>query len=165
MRSISSTAPTTTPSSSSLSSTSTWHSPVPYLFGGLAAMLGLIAFALFILACSFWKLTAIQSNDHEEEEQERSMERNLATKEADEGTNKEQVKPYEDKILVIMAGHDKPTFLATPTSAKCSSSPNQGPATNNNSAKHILNEDKTQKEIMDNNAEHQQHRPQTQQSQ
>ncbi|RYQ85161.1 hypothetical protein Ahy_B10g104654 isoform A [Arachis hypogaea] len=118
-------------------------------------MLGLIAFALFILACSFWKLTAIQSNDHEEEEQE----------EADEGTNKEQVKPYEDKILVIMAGHDKPTFLATPTSAKCSSSPNQGPATNNNSAKHILNEDKTQKEIMDNNAEHQQHRPQTQQSQ
>lgn len=31
---------------------SAWHSPVPYLFGGLAAMLGLIAFALLILACS-----------------------------------------------------------------------------------------------------------------
>ncbi|KAL4197360.1 hypothetical protein AMTRI_Chr04g187940 [Amborella trichopoda] len=36
---------------------SPWHSPVPYLFGGLAAMLGLIAFALLILACSFWKLS------------------------------------------------------------------------------------------------------------
>nr|DAD43128.1 TPA_asm: hypothetical protein HUJ06_001358 [Nelumbo nucifera] len=36
---------------------SPWHSPVPYLFGGLAAMLGLIAFALLILACSYWKLS------------------------------------------------------------------------------------------------------------
>ncbi|KAL6567841.1 hypothetical protein OROGR_001509 [Orobanche gracilis] len=36
---------------------SQWHSPVPYLFGGLAAMLGLIAFALLILACSYWKLS------------------------------------------------------------------------------------------------------------
>ncbi|KAG0468619.1 hypothetical protein HPP92_017947 [Vanilla planifolia] len=36
---------------------SAWHSPVPYLFGGLAAMLGLIAFALLILACSYWKLS------------------------------------------------------------------------------------------------------------
>uniref|UniRef100_J3MGF3 Uncharacterized protein n=1 Tax=Oryza brachyantha TaxID=4533 RepID=J3MGF3_ORYBR len=36
---------------------SPWQSPVPYLFGGLAAMLGLIAFALLILACSYWKLS------------------------------------------------------------------------------------------------------------
>uniref|UniRef100_A0A6V7QRM9 Uncharacterized protein n=1 Tax=Ananas comosus var. bracteatus TaxID=296719 RepID=A0A6V7QRM9_ANACO len=37
---------------------SVWHSPVSFLFGGLAAMLGLIAFALLILACSYWKLYA-----------------------------------------------------------------------------------------------------------
>lgn len=35
---------------SNLTFRSTWHSPVPYLFGGLAAVLGLIAFALLILA-------------------------------------------------------------------------------------------------------------------
>ncbi|RLN04365.1 protein GLUTAMINE DUMPER 3-like [Panicum miliaceum] len=40
---------------------SAWHSPVPYLFGGLAAMLGLIAFALLILACSYWKLSGASS--------------------------------------------------------------------------------------------------------
>ncbi|KAL4199848.1 hypothetical protein AMTRI_Chr03g146860 [Amborella trichopoda] len=36
---------------------SPWHSLVPYLFGGLPAILGLIAFALVILACSYWKLS------------------------------------------------------------------------------------------------------------
>ncbi|KAL1060532.1 hypothetical protein V6Z11_1Z090900 [Gossypium hirsutum] len=41
---------------------SPWHSPVPYLFGGLAAMLGLIAFALLILACSYWKLSGYLEN-------------------------------------------------------------------------------------------------------
>ncbi|PPS09329.1 hypothetical protein GOBAR_AA11312 [Gossypium barbadense] len=40
---------------------SPWHSPVPYLFGGLAAMLGLIAFALLILACSYWRLSGRNS--------------------------------------------------------------------------------------------------------
>ncbi|GKC32097.1 glutamine dumper 2-like protein [Tanacetum coccineum] len=41
---------------------SPWHSPVPYLFGGLAAMMGLIAFALLVLACSYWKLKKIICN-------------------------------------------------------------------------------------------------------
>ncbi|KAL0453572.1 UNVERIFIED_CONTAM: protein GLUTAMINE DUMPER 3 [Sesamum latifolium] len=44
---------------------SPWHSPVPYLFGGLAAMLGLIAFALLILACSYWKLSGYLENREE----------------------------------------------------------------------------------------------------
>ncbi|EMS62923.1 hypothetical protein TRIUR3_19625 [Triticum urartu] len=44
---------------------STWQSPVPYLFGGLAAMLGLIALALLILACSYWKLSGYLDADRE----------------------------------------------------------------------------------------------------
>ncbi|GMH13796.1 hypothetical protein Nepgr_015637 [Nepenthes gracilis] len=40
------------------------NSPVPNLFGGLAAMLGLTAFALLILGCSYWKLSGyLDSND------------------------------------------------------------------------------------------------------
>ncbi|GJV79181.1 glutamine dumper 2-like protein [Tanacetum coccineum] len=35
---------------------SPWHTPVPYFFGGLAFVMGLIAFALLVLACSYWNL-------------------------------------------------------------------------------------------------------------
>ncbi|KAJ6849790.1 protein GLUTAMINE DUMPER 5 [Iris pallida] len=54
------------PSSSSVEHSSTWHSPVPYLFGGLAAMLGLIAFALLILACSYWRLSGFLDDDQDQ---------------------------------------------------------------------------------------------------
>ncbi|ESW26798.1 hypothetical protein PHAVU_003G149300 [Phaseolus vulgaris] len=96
---------------------SPWHSPVPYLFGGLAAMLGLIAFALLILACSYWKLSGYLEGNGE-------TERDL---EAGEGKTEQDQKPqrqYEEKILVIMAGQEKPTFLATPSvsSSSCSTS-------------------------------------------
>ncbi|XP_010497820.1 PREDICTED: protein GLUTAMINE DUMPER 2, partial [Camelina sativa] len=44
---------------------SPWHSPVPYLFGGLAAMLALISLALLILACSYWRLSGSAQRDLE----------------------------------------------------------------------------------------------------
>lgn len=91
---------------------SPWHSPVPYLFGGLAAMLGLIAFALLILACSYWKLSGYLEGNGESE-------RDL---EAGEGRpDQDNQKPYEEKILVIMAGQEKPTFLATPSMSSSTS--------------------------------------------
>ncbi|XP_058781053.1 protein GLUTAMINE DUMPER 5-like [Vicia villosa] len=96
-------------SSPSISSHSSWHSPIPYLFGGLAAMLGLIAFALLILACSYWRLTG-QLQD--EENNNRNSE-----KEGD-SLNEKSVKVYEEKFLVIMAGDQNPTFLATPVFPK-----------------------------------------------
>ncbi|VVB08926.1 unnamed protein product [Arabis nemorensis] len=92
---------------------SPWHSPVPYLFGGLAVMLGLIAFALLILACSYWHLSSSGEDSGEgngggvdDEKESRSGEKaaNVA---------------YEEKILVIMAGDDLPRFLATPVANKC----------------------------------------------
>ncbi|XP_047940113.1 protein GLUTAMINE DUMPER 5-like [Salvia hispanica] len=77
-----------------------WKSPVPYLFCGLAAMLGLIAFALLVLGCSYWKL----NNDHRQR-------RSVVESQTGE---KEAAVVVEEKYLVIMAGEDNPTFLATP---------------------------------------------------
>lgn len=93
-----------------------WHSPVPYLFGGLAAMLGLIAFALLILACSYWKLSAyLESSDGDVENRG--------------GDGKPSADPaakppesFEPRIVVIMAGDEKPTFLATPISSRTAAS-------------------------------------------
>ncbi|CAK8568526.1 unnamed protein product [Lathyrus sativus] len=100
------------PSSSPSLSHSSWHSPIPYLFGGLAAMLGLIAFALLILACSYWRLTG---QLHDEENNNGNSE-----KEGD-SSNEKSVKVYEEKFLVIMAGDQNPTFLATPVFPKSAS--------------------------------------------
>ncbi|KAI3497436.1 hypothetical protein L1887_40035 [Cichorium endivia] len=41
---------------------SPWQSPVPYLFGGLAAMFGLLAFALLVVVYSYWKLSNSSDN-------------------------------------------------------------------------------------------------------
>ncbi|XP_060181886.1 protein GLUTAMINE DUMPER 2-like [Lycium barbarum] len=89
---------------------SPWHSPVPYLFGGLAAMLGLIAFALLILACSYWKLSG-HLREHRDNDQD---------SEEDSGEKPVKVMPvlYEEKIVVIMAGDLMPSYLAMPVLSK-----------------------------------------------
>lgn len=79
-------------------------------------MLGLIAFALMILACSYWRLSGQLDQDREGQ---RDVERGAEEKEGGSGKS---VKVYEEKILVIMAGDENPTFLATPVCAKISSS-------------------------------------------
>ncbi|GFP99794.1 protein glutamine dumper 3 [Phtheirospermum japonicum] len=94
---------------------SPWHSPIPYLFGGLAAMLGLIAFALLILACSYWKLSGqVNGGDGD-------AEGGAAAAKGDGGSDEKASPVFEEKLLVIMAGEVKPTFLATPTSSRNSS--------------------------------------------
>lgn len=95
---------------------SPWHSPVPYLFGGLAAMLGLIAFALLILACSYWKLSGFLEADGDGDGGRRDIEAGKVEDEA------RKAPIYEEKFLVIMAGEEKPTFLATPMWSSRSSS-------------------------------------------
>ncbi|KAK9130196.1 hypothetical protein Sjap_010683 [Stephania japonica] len=96
---------------------SPWHSPVPYLFGGLAAMLGLIAFALLILACSYWKLSGSLEIGENERDGSDSGNPEKGSGDAMKGNNH----VYEEKIVVIMAGDEKPTFLATPMSSRASS--------------------------------------------
>ncbi|KAH7853377.1 hypothetical protein Vadar_001720 [Vaccinium darrowii] len=98
---------------------SPWHSPVPYLFGGLAAMLGLIAFALLILACSYWKLSGHLSDD--DDNNNNSSERDIELGRADTNEKTKLPPVFEEKILVIMAGQVNPTFLATPVSSRNSS--------------------------------------------
>uniref|UniRef100_A0A1J3FD41 Protein GLUTAMINE DUMPER 2 n=1 Tax=Noccaea caerulescens TaxID=107243 RepID=A0A1J3FD41_NOCCA len=83
---------------------SPWHSPVPYLFGGLAAMLALIAFALLILACSYLKLTGSAQRDLEAGDDAKP----------DGDTHKDKLTVMPEKFLVIMAGDVTPTYLATP---------------------------------------------------
>lgn len=90
-----------------------WHSPVPYLFGGLAAMLGLIAFALLILACSYWRLSNYleEAGDHSDGGD--------GTK---QGEGESKPPPcFGEGFVVIMAGDNRPTFLATPISSRASS--------------------------------------------
>nr|GEW64570.1 protein glutamine dumper 2-like [Tanacetum cinerariifolium] len=87
---------------------SPWHTPVPYFFGGLAFVMGLIAFALLVLACSYWNL------GHEDVESEGETD----IEAGDSKLDKNLPSIYEEKYLVIMAGHSTPTFLATPVSSK-----------------------------------------------
>ncbi|KAE9609831.1 hypothetical protein Lalb_Chr07g0180201 [Lupinus albus] len=82
---------------------SSCHSPLSYLFGGLATVFALIAFALLIIA------------GHLCHHRERDRDVEAGTAKNDD--NYKPQKSYEEKILVIMAGQEKPTFLATPVSS------------------------------------------------
>ncbi|KAL8191492.1 hypothetical protein R6Q57_009904 [Mikania cordata] len=109
------TASSIAPSSLVIVHRSPWHSPVPYLFGGLAAMLSLIAFALLILACSYSK----HAGGHETGADE---ETDLEAGNSRPGNHDKELPPvFEEKYLVIMAGDANPTFLATPVSSRASS--------------------------------------------
>ncbi|XP_022759922.1 protein GLUTAMINE DUMPER 2-like [Durio zibethinus] len=79
-----------------------WNSPIPYLFGGIAAMLGLIAMALVILACSYKKAPSSSHGEAEEKPAKQQVTKQLE---------------MEPKIVVIMAGDQNPTYLANPVSS------------------------------------------------
>lgn len=80
-----------------------WNSPIPYLFGGLALMLGLIALALIVLACSYKKSSG-QNQDDDTDSQEKPA-----------STPADVMKPeMEPKFVVIMPGDYNPTCLAKP---------------------------------------------------
>eukprot|EP00252_Welwitschia_mirabilis_P020180 TRINITY_DN4892_c0_g1_i1.p1 TRINITY_DN4892_c0_g1~~TRINITY_DN4892_c0_g1_i1.p1 ORF type:complete len:123 (-),score=18.65 TRINITY_DN4892_c0_g1_i1:74-442(-) len=93
-----------------------WRSPVPYLFGGVAAMLALIAVALLILACSYWKLSgefngspsSTEGVYHDGTSSPEQGKKKVGAQSSKSETDK------EEKVIVIMAGQDKPTFLAKP---------------------------------------------------
>lgn len=73
-------------------------------------MLGLIVFALLILACSFRRLS-------------RQEERDLEAGGDEKPANSVKALPeFEEKYLVIMAGDVNPTFLATPVCSKACNS-------------------------------------------
>ncbi|KAF5787550.1 putative protein glutamine dumper [Helianthus annuus] len=101
---------------------SPWHSPIPYLFGGLAAMMGLVCFALMVLACSYWKLSGyLDHNEGDVESGSVNADGNLPSENHNNNNNRLELCDIQEKCLVIMAGENKPTFLATPSSSRTTS--------------------------------------------
>ncbi|XP_057952493.1 protein GLUTAMINE DUMPER 4 [Malania oleifera] len=86
------------------------NSPIPYLFGGLALMLGLIALSLLILACSFRKVSSSFSSSSPTSSSREAEEKPVRAAVAMEPE-------IEPKIVVIMAGDENPTYLAKPVSS------------------------------------------------
>ncbi|KAL8235099.1 hypothetical protein R6Q59_021199 [Mikania micrantha] len=108
-----------TPSSAIPPQPSPWHSPIPYLFGGLAAMMGLISFALMVLACSYWKLSGYLDDNNGDVESGNVAADDISPSE--NGNIRPELSDMQEKYVVIMAGEDKPTFLATPSSSRTTS--------------------------------------------
>ncbi|XP_074568863.1 protein GLUTAMINE DUMPER 3-like [Curcuma longa] len=97
------------------------HSPVPYLFGGLAVMLGLIGLALLILACSYWKLSAYLDSEGDAAVG-RGSGADPESAHTAAGVPVKRPPAFGESFVVIMAGDCKPTFLATPTAGVSSAS-------------------------------------------
>ncbi|CAO2825242.1 unnamed protein product [Amaranthus hypochondriacus] len=90
------------PNSSSSTEIMRWNSPIPYLFGGLALMLGLISIALIILACSDRNKNSSSSSSSSIDVEKPVIIDNMVVLDV-------------PKIAVIMAGNDNPTCIAIPT--------------------------------------------------
>ncbi|XP_074572306.1 protein GLUTAMINE DUMPER 3-like [Curcuma longa] len=109
------------PSSSGSSSGvahSAWRSPVPYVFGGLAATLGVIALALFVLACSYyWNLDSGDVVDDK-------------PRDADDSRRPVVL---EDRFIVIMPGDAAPTVLAIPIAKRAAAVDSSSSSNNSNS--------------------------------
>ncbi|KAM0931096.1 hypothetical protein ACQ4PT_000584 [Festuca glaucescens] len=101
-------APAATPTAA----VSPWHSPVPYLFGGLAAMIGLLALALLILACSYWKLNNILGTGSASSSGAGTTDGAGSKSPARAAGASPAV--FTDLVAVVMAGETVPTFLAAP---------------------------------------------------
>lgn len=82
----------------STSSKTGWNSPIPWLFGSLALMLGLILVALIILIYSYRRRNPPPSTGEKPPLKSCTSE----------------VQPDFVPVVVIMAGEAKPTYVATP---------------------------------------------------
>nr|GMC91511.1 protein GLUTAMINE DUMPER 6-like [Ipomoea batatas] len=97
------------------SNQSIWNSPVPYLFGCLAAILVLIFVALFVLAWAHCKKLHSSSSAGAGAEVQETPAAATGTMSI-ENDEEESITTMQPKMLVIMAGNDEPTCIATPIS-------------------------------------------------
>ncbi|RVW44794.1 Protein glutamine dumper 4 [Vitis vinifera] len=74
------------------------NSPLPYLFVGLALLLGLIAVAFVVLSCSHKHPSADLATDDEKDKPPKLM----------------HTDPNTAPRIVVMAGDDNPKYLAKP---------------------------------------------------
>lgn len=84
--------------------TNVWKSPIPYLFGSLAMMLLLITVALVLLVFAYRKTANLRRGGNDDDDDQKP-----ATMKSIEAVH------LEPKVVVIMAGDDRPTYLATPS--------------------------------------------------
>ncbi|CAK7323174.1 unnamed protein product [Dovyalis caffra] len=99
---------TSTPTASPNFTTTTplqWNSPLPYVFGGLVFILGLIAVALLILAYSHYKSWRDLSDNISKEDKSTAC--------------PDKLTDIEPKIVVVMAGDYYPTYVAKPSAPTC----------------------------------------------
>ncbi|KAD0858379.1 hypothetical protein E3N88_43608 [Mikania micrantha] len=96
-------------SSSSEASLGRFDSPLIYLFGGISVVLALITVALIILACSQRKRRSSGDGVQDIESGYDAQKPAAATYNGCDGAD------AGPKIVVIMAGDEVPTYLATPS--------------------------------------------------
>ena len=91
-------------------------SPVPYLLGGVGVMLILIAFASIILACSYLKDCTTEGQENNRSEYQ-NVELGCVRKN-EMGDDMSNVSDNKDdmRVIVVMVGDEKPTFIAKPMS-------------------------------------------------
>ncbi|XP_047949278.1 protein GLUTAMINE DUMPER 5-like [Salvia hispanica] len=94
--------PTTTTAAAADAGFQRWNSPIPYLFGAIALVMGVVALALLVLACSYKR-----SSSGEESSTQKSVKEAPALQ-----------PEMEPRIVVIMAGETNPTYLAKPIPAR-----------------------------------------------
>ncbi|GLJ43178.1 hypothetical protein SUGI_0896370 [Cryptomeria japonica] len=91
---------------SSASFFSACEAPISYIFIGVASILALLLVGLIVLACSYWKrMTAFPFVRY----------RNGSYRSESHGGSTKDENEEEGKVMVIMAGHEKPTFMAQAT--------------------------------------------------
>ncbi|GLJ43161.1 hypothetical protein SUGI_0896050 [Cryptomeria japonica] len=89
---------------------SLWHSPVPYLLGGVCVIVLLLAVAFILLLLSSLKIAHNGPSGNEGahminiEDGEKNAETKLS------GCDQKTV----ESVIVVMAGDEEPSFLATP---------------------------------------------------
>jgi len=93
------------------------NTPVPYLLGGVGTMLVLIGFAVIFLAWSYFK--DCRTGYSEEENNNRSAGHQQIVEHGDGGRSEmtkdimgELSDDKDERVVVIMAGDDEPTFIA-----------------------------------------------------
>ncbi|KAJ8619593.1 hypothetical protein MRB53_028122 [Persea americana] len=97
---------------------SPWSSPEPYFSGVLAGILGITAIALLLLLCSCLEHFSLSDFIESRRRRRRGGMHNMRE------TTQELVKipqPLEKKVVVIMAGEENPSYIATPASIDSSS--------------------------------------------
>ncbi|PON58031.1 hypothetical protein PanWU01x14_169620 [Parasponia andersonii] len=125
-----------TTSSGTKTTTNVWKSPTPYLFGSLALMLLLISVALVLLICSYRKRYSSHEGRTDHDHQHDHEDKPTKAVDHDDGP----------KIVVIMAGDDRPTYFAKPAvvalpqacSCSCSSTSTSTATTNDHDDHEII---------------------------